>query len=423
MSFALKFFMAAAVCLTLVLLSVGGEAARAESELVIERVSTKVPFPRGLEIVDGQLYVLSRGRVRESGGASGSIDDRAGTIYRIDLSIAQPIDEPLSDQVRENGEEFAAPTDPPFRLLRRELEPATRDRETDRPYCVLRFDAKTQSFYICAFSGIDKAERPGERNFSKNLSDAVLRFDLRTRKWYEVERHHIEAGGIYPHHDVRSRPPPHGWLNGPDNCLVVGDWLYVVAKDNSKLVRYDLRAIQRDPEAGPPPSYFVLDENIFVKGLGMQRYLGHSMLAERNGWLYIGYRTTSEIVRIQLDRQGLPVQPIEAELLARFDPWDPAKRTSANLTDMAFDQQGRLYVVSAQPSRVYRFTPDPKRVFDARDGKQPPWADLSQLTGNRYMKSENVLVDQADRVYVTSGDAYGHDSGLGGVVYRITERQ
>ena len=139
MSFALKFFMAAAVCLTLVLLSVGGEAARAESELVIERVSTKVPFPRGLEIVDGQLYVLSRGRVRESGGASGSIDDRAGTIYRIDLSIAQPIDEPLSDQVRENGEEFAAPTDPPFRLLRRELEPATRDRETDRPYCVLRF--------------------------------------------------------------------------------------------------------------------------------------------------------------------------------------------------------------------------------------------------------------------------------------------
>ena len=33
---------------------------------VVERITTKVPFPRGLRLVDGELYVLSRGRVRRT---------------------------------------------------------------------------------------------------------------------------------------------------------------------------------------------------------------------------------------------------------------------------------------------------------------------------------------------------------------------
>jgi len=41
---------------------------------------------------------------------------------------------------------------------------------------------------------------------------------------------------------------------------------------------------------------------------------------------------------------------------------------------------------------------------------------------NIFSKGENVLVDDQNRVYVTSGDAYGHEEGYGGVVYRVSER-
>lgn len=385
----------------------------------VRRVSTAVPFPRGLQIVDGQLYVLARGRVRESGGVDGAVDDKAGTLYVVDPSVSEPIGSyEVSEAVRNNGRVFAAPTEPPFKLFDRSKVPATADRETDRPYCGLRYDPATRSFFLCAFSGIDKPSGSGS-NFSKNLSDAVFRYDTRSRKWYVVERHDIEKGGIYPHHDVTSRPPPHGWLNGPDNCLVVGRWLYCVAKDNSLLTRYDLSEIAKDPDAPPPPSHWVLDEKITVKGHGLQRHLGHSMLAERDGWLYIGYRTSSTILRIPLDREGLPVQPIVGELIAQFDPWDPKTHRSANLTDMVFGPDGELYLVSAQPARVYRFRPDPNQVFDGRSGQAQAWADLASLTGNPKMKSENLLVDDAGQVYVTSGDAYAFQAGAGGTVYRI----
>lgn len=386
----------------------------------VRRVTTAVPFPRGLAIVEGELYVLARGRVRESGGADGAIDDRAGTIFVVDPDVGEPAvagREP-SEAVRSNGRAFAEPTDPPFKLFDRSANPPSRDRETDRPYCALRYDPATENFFLCAFSGIDKAEGKGS-TFSKNTNDGLHRFDTRTRTWHTVEKHNLEAGGNYPHHDPAAFPPPHGRLNGPDNCLVVGRWLYAVAKDNSLLARYDLSQIAADPAASPPASEWVLDEKIEVEGLGLQRFYGHSMLAERDGWLYLGYRTSSVIVRFRLDSSGDPVRPIRAQLVARFDPYDPATRRSANLTDMAFGPDGDLYVISAQPSRVYRFRPDPTRVFDGRTGRAGAWADMAALTANPRMKSENVLVDDAGRVFVTSGDAYAYQAGGGGTVYRI----
>lgn len=51
------------------------------TEFTVERVSTKPPFPRGLQLVDGELYVLCRGRVREYGGVSAEVEDQAGTLY------------------------------------------------------------------------------------------------------------------------------------------------------------------------------------------------------------------------------------------------------------------------------------------------------------------------------------------------------
>jgi len=384
----------------------------------VKRVSTAVPFPRGLHLMDDKLYVLARGRVRESGGADGRIDDRAGTIFVIDPNLSEPIVGEPSPVVRDNAAVFAEPTEPPFKLFDRSANPPTRDRETDRPYCSLRYDPATKNFFLCAFSGIDKPEGQGS-TFSKNTGDALHRFDTRTGKWHVVEKHNIEAGGSYPHHDPHACPPPHGWLNGPDNCLAVGRWLYAVAKDNSTMVRYDLSELAANPDAGPPPSFWVLGDRIDIVGKGMQSYQGHSMLAQRDGWLYIGYRTSSVIARVRLDRDGLPVQPIRGELIAVFDPFDPQTRKSANLTDMVFGPDGDLYVISAQPSKVYRFRPDPSRVFDGRSGKSPPWADLSALTANPRMKSENVLVDDRGGVFVTSGDAYSYQAGSGGTVYRI----
>lgn len=135
-------------------------------------------------------------------------------------------------------------------------------------------------------------------------------------------------------------------------------------------------------------------------------------------WLYIGYRTSSVILRIALDEQFLPAQPLEAKMVAYFDPYDPPTRASANITDINFDGRGRLYVVCASPARLYRFTPDPLRPYDARDGKAQPWAHLAGLTGNPGMKSENALY-QNGWVYVTSGDGYAYQRGAEGTVYRI----
>jgi hypothetical protein len=452
----------------------------------VHRVTTAVPFPRGLVMLDGELYVLCRGRVRESGGADGAIDDKAGTIFRVNPNVSEPIvpvasgaanstqaaagavgggpasggtsvptagsgggaaeggrvayaataasPADVSAAVRENGQVYAAPTSPPFRLFDRTAKPATKDRETDRPYCGLRYDPTTKNFYLCAFSGIDKQDVPNAAPgttaagvFSKNLSDALFRFDTRTRTWHVVERHDIEKGGVYPHHDASMFPPPHGLLNGPDNCLVVGTWLYAVAKDNSVLAMYDLREIAANPAAPPPAGRVVLNYDIPVAGplglpAGTQQHWGHSMLAARDGYLYVGFRSSSTIVRLPLAADGQLKPSARAELIARFDPFDPKTRKSANLTDMVFGPDGDLYVISAQPSRVYRFRPDPRRVFDARtgvSGAAKPWADLAALTNHPKMKSENLLVDEKGRVFVTSGDAYAYQAGAGGTVYRI----
>jgi sugar lactone lactonase YvrE len=151
----------------------------------------------------------------------------------------------------------------------------------------------------------------------------------------------------------------------------------------------------------------------------MIKMYGHSALAERNGYLYVASRTSSHIVRVKLNADGTMVSPYEAELVAKFHPFDQTTGESSNVTDMDFDSKGRLYVVSAEPSRVFRFTPDPKNIYDATLPDAKPWCDLSVATDNPKMKSENVFVDDKDRVFVTSGDGYAYQKGALGTVYRI----
>ncbi len=409
--------------LVLIAATLAATPAEDATGFLVERVSTKTPFPRGLQLVDGQLYAISRGRVREYGGVSAAVDDQAGTLFVIDPKIAEEFHRgDPSPAVRENGRILAAPTEPPFRLWDRSANPPWSDRQTDRPYCGLSWHPGTQSFYICAFSGVDRDEKTG-KTFSKNLADAILRYDLRTSKWYEVERHDIDKGGLYPHQDPRIANPPHGWLNGPDNCLALGKSLYAVSKDNSRLVRYDLRALEQDPEAGAPASEPVFEEYLDTKNVGPISMQGHSALAYRDGWLYVASRTSGHVVRLKLDEARLPTQERHVELVGLFDPYDPSTRKSSNLTDMSFGPDGHLYLTSAQPARCYRFLPDPKVVHDARAGKSPPWFDLAALTGNAKMKSENILVDGEGRVYITSGDAYAYHAGAGGVIWRVSRKK
>lgn len=399
------------------LLALLGTAVLSAGEPAVERVTTAVPFPRGLAVVDGTLHVLARGRVRGAGGVSAAVEDRAGTLFAVDPAIGEPVDAPaIGEAVRTNARVVAEPTDPPFRLWDRAADPPWSDRRTDRPYCTLRWHAPTASFYLCAFSGVDKRWRPGAVAFSKNLSDALLRYDTRTGRWYEVERHDVEAGGSYPHDDPRVAPPPHGWLNGPDNCLPLGRWLYAVAKDNSRLVRYDLSPLIDDPEAGHPRGVVELGSRVELVGHGVRELYGHSALAARDGWLYLGYRTSSVIVRLRLDDDLVPVRPIRAELLARFEPYDPRTRRSANITDIGFDDRGRCYAVSAQPARIHRFTPDPDRVYDGVDGE--PWLDLAARVGNPRTKAENLLYHDG-WLFVTTGDGYAYQAGAAGTVYRV----
>lgn len=384
----------------------------------LERVTTAVPFPRGLAVVDGELYALARGRVRDSGGVVAEVDDRAGTIFRIDLSVSEPWSpgDP-SAAIQGNGVVYAEPTEPPFRLWRRDSEPPQADRLTDRPYAALRYDAATDSFYICAFSGVDLGARtPSGRAFSKNLTDAILRFDRQSRTWSEIERHDHYAGGNYPHHDPAHFPPPHGWLNGPNNLVVVADGLFAAAKDNSLLVRYDLSQLAAGDDGAAPDSEWTLGTDLQLEDGTTIQLLGHSALAERGGWLYLATRTSGHIVRLPLDDSGRPAQP--GQLLALFDPFDPATGRSANITDIGFDDAGRLFVVSASPAAVHAFVPDPARVHDARGGASPPWFDLAGATDNPLMKSENLLAHDG-WLYITSGDGYGYQAGAEGTIYRL----
>ncbi|MFQ5748728.1 MAG: hypothetical protein ACE5H3_04635 [Planctomycetota bacterium] len=398
----------------------------------LERVTTAVPWPRGLVFYRGKLLVLARGRHRRAGGPDPGVEDMAGTVFEVDPVIREPVvpGRTPSQAVLHNAAVLARPAGPPFFLWDRAAHPPASDRRTDRPYCTLTVDPVSQNLFVCGFSGIDMPDG----TFRKNPSDTIHRFDLDTRRWHPVEVHHAgivppdsQAGAIpnryFPHHDPDRNPPPHGWLNGPDGCCVVGDFLYAVAKDNSLLVQYDLDRIRRDPEAGPPQSRVLLGTRaqVFVKGKPVSLYVeGHSALAAFGRWLYVGFRTTSQVVRFPIDERGDLVRPILGELVARFDPWDPATKHSADLMDIAFNPRGELFVSTARTGRIWKVgIPDPRRIFDGTTGtSEQPYLDLRKSSGNRRSKCGNIAFDDAGNLYLCSGN-YDSGTNLAGVIYRV----
>ncbi len=403
----------------------------------LERISTAVPWPRGLRFVDGKLVVLARGVHRSAGGPQASIEDHAGSLYLVDPAIAEPVvkGQPAGEAVRANAALFAAPTSPPFRLWNREMPP-TGDVLTDRPYCMLVYDPPSQNFFVCGYSGIDLAT---DAKFRKNATDSIHRYDTRDGVWRVVEAHdpasvpeeelgRAVAPGYYPHHDPAAHPPPHGLLNGPCGAVVAGRYLYCGAKDNTALGRYDLTAIRARPDAPPPPAELVFarsgpedDVYIEIEGRGGMYVEGTCALAVHDGWLYVAFRTTSQIIRLPLEEDGSLRAPLVGQLIAQFAPYDPEKGGgSANIYDMAFDSAGRMYVSPAYTGSVYRFQPDPAQVFEQDQAE--PFVDLRVVTDNPKAKSGNIALDADDNLYICSGNKDVPEGDLRGVIYRVAAR-
>lgn len=407
-------------------------------DITLERITTAVPWGRGMAIVDGELIILSRGRHRTNGGIDQQLVDHAGTLWKVDPSISEPVipGEWAGEAVRNNAEVFARPTSPPFHLYDYTTPPED-DTRMARPYCALAFDPQSRNLFVCAYSGAEL-----DTGFRKHATDAVYRYDLRDQNWHVVEQHdhtvvpddtlgYVVSNEYYPHHDPATNPPPHGWTNGADGCAAVGNFLYVPAKDNHIVVQYDLDDIRNAPDAGPPDSRVILREKITLQYPGGEQeveVLGPSAVAIHDNFMYISFRTSSIVVRIPLDEHGdcirRPDGTIAGQLIAVFEPFDAEKQRSGNLYDIDMSAHGELFVSMGTQGRVWRITPDPERPFYGNDQTDrpttaPPFVDMSQLLG-RTACCNNIHVDRdAGYLYISNRS---NDIGTGrihGTIYRV----
>jgi len=398
-----------------------------------ERVSAGVPWPRGIVFVEDRLVVLARGRHRRAGGIDPRIRDHSGSLFTVDPRISETVrpGRLASNAVIRNAALLAPPADPPFHLYDGRTEPIEAVL-LDRPYCTLVYDRVSRNFFVCGYSGVDL---PGAR-FRKNATDSVLRFDLRTERWSLVEGHdprsvrreelgYVVPNDRYPHADPKTSLPPHGWLNGPNGACVSGRYLLVCGKDNHLVAAYDLRGIRKDPRSGPPRGLPVLGPDLEIEtplGRKKTRVLGPSALARWGDHLYVGYRTSSIVLRFDVDERGLPRKETAA-LCAVFEPWDPETKRSANLIDMDFDSRGRLYVACAKSGRIWCIgVPDPSRPFYGNDRgtrkpSAPPFLDLAVLTGKK-TSCANICFDPEDRLYICAGNYDTASAKIAGVIYR-----
>jgi len=406
---------------------------------VLERVTTAVPWGRGMTMVDGELIVLSRGRHRSNGGVDRNLVDHAGTLWRVDTSVSERVvpGEWAGHAVRHNAEVFARPSEPPFHLYDY-AAPAEEDTRMARPYCALAFDEQSRNLFVCAYSGAEL-----DTGFRKHATDAVYRYDLRNDSWHVVEQHDPdvvpddELGDVisneyYPHHDPAANPPPHGWTNGADGCAAAGEYLYVPAKDNHVVAQYDLDAIRRDPNAGPPYSRVVLRGKMILRHPGGEdevEVLGPSAVAIHGGFMYIAFRTSSIVVRIPLDETGDVARnadgKVAGDLIAVFEPWNPEKKRSGNLYDIDMSADGELFVSMGYAGRVWRITPDPDRPFYGNDQTPdrptttPPYIDMSECLG-RKSGCNNIHVDRdADYLYISNRTNDNGEGQIHGTIYRV----
>lgn len=403
----------------------------------LQRLSTAVPWPRGITIIGKTAYVLARGVPRRPRGPHPFVFDRAGTIFAVNTTVWEWVepkkpDKPVSKRVRANGKVFASPDREVFKLWGHDdkgdqARTPWDDIETDRPYATLVRDAKSRNFFICGFSGIDNAPKSNKYNFRKNANDAILRFDQRNGFWYEVERHNAnmvpkkirmspdtmwfdDKCGYYPNNSTKL---PHGLLNGPDGLLVFGNYLLAVAKDNDMLARYSLDRIRKNPEAGPPRSD-VMFKSEWVKTVNAKRVRigGYSSLAVHDGMLYLGGRDKNLVVRMPITADA-ELDKSAIELVADLGD-------GAALIDLVFDSSGQLFASTASLGAIWKIPTTPKRgIYQAKSHR--PWFELKKfkLSG----KCTNIAFDGDNRLCVCTNndDIGGEEPHTAGTVYRIIE--
>ncbi len=404
----------------------------------LERVTTAVPWGRGMATVDGQLIILSRGRHRSEGGPDQTLNDSAGTLWRVDTSISEPVvpGQWAGEAVRHNATVFAAPTSPPFHLYDYTTPPED-DILMARPYCALAFDPDSRNLFVCAYAGAEL-----ESGFRKHGTDAVYRYDLRNQSWHIVEQHDhtivprdalgaVIPNNYYPHHDPATNPPPHGWTNGADGCIAAGKFLYVPAKDNHLIVQYDLDEIRTNPDAPAPNSRPVLDAGITIRYPGGEQFieaLGPSGVAIHGDDLYIAYRTSSIVIRVKLDADGDIRREadgtVKADLIAVFEPWNAERKRSGNLYDIVVSKAGDLYVSMGTEGRIWRITPDPERPFYGNDQSDrptttPPFVDMTELVGRKSSSNNIHFDDETNHLYISSRNNDNGEGRIFGTIYRV----
>lgn len=460
----------------------------------VERVSSNVPWPRGLVYDQGskKLFALARGRARKGGGPDRSLTkfENAGAIYELSLDIKfDPLDptkdprkQPPSEAVERNGTVIAKADKRVFRTYT-VADPARDDIEADRPYTSLVYDLHSKNFFITGFSGIDGVAN--HRRFRKNATDSILRYSTRAPiGWYMVERHRGDIvpqgtrrnpdqvtipNAYYPHfgggsQSPTSRPvrysemrppatpnPPMGWLNGPDGLHVTTrvieghrhHWLYAVAKDNHRLVCYDISPMLDRVDAMPPTGEIAVEGSKLKTQDGFDVLMrGYSAIAEFGNHLYLGSRTDGNIVRFELDATGR-VDRKKPEFVA-------ALGGGKDLIDIAFNDRGELFASLSSTKQIWlvgtataskaRLTAPPldAAAHPAADEAVEPHLLAAQNEGPRpyysaYEKISNlvaVIEDDERVVYFCSNSAdgkqfypaNGHPTkrATAGAIYRLT---
>jgi hypothetical protein len=149
-------------------------------------------------------------------------------------------------------------------------------------------------------------------------------------------------------------------------------------------------------------------------------------VAFHDDFLYIGYRTSSVVLRVPVDDEGdivrRPDGRVAADLIAVFEPWNAETRRSGNLYDIAMSPGGDLFVSMGAEGRVWRITPDPAHPFYGNDRTErptsgPPFLDMSALVG-RKTGCNNIAVGDDGFLYVSTRNNDNGEGEMHGTIYR-----